>query len=244
MEYIGDWVLYEFDEVGSTNDEVHKLTKNITGEKVIVSAKSQTGGRGRRGRKWISLDGNLFFSMGFECDFKSWGAVVFSSSLSLWQTISDLKPLPDVKLKWPNDVLVNGCKICGMLLEKGEGDYLIVGIGVNIKTAPPLVDTLYPCTSLRDVGIEVEKEVFLRSFMAHFDACVSRWKNEGFAPIRAEWLAHAKGLNEPVTVRMEKGEVEGIFRGVDDCGSLLMETTDGIQKIYAGDVFYTQRKNK
>ena len=141
MEYIGEWMLYDKDEVGSTNDEVLKQTQNLMGEKVIVMARSQTNGRGRRGREWISLDGNLFFSMGFECDLKDFGAMVFICSLSVWQTIQELNPLLNIKLKWPNDVLVNERKICGMLLEKGEGRYLVAGIGVNIRVAPLLVNT-------------------------------------------------------------------------------------------------------
>ena len=241
MEYIGEWMLHDMDEVTSTNDEVLKLTQNIIGEKVIISARNQTNGRGRRGRDWISLEGNLFFSLGFECDFKDLGAMVFISSLGIWRTIQDLNPLLDVQLKWPNDVLVNGRKICGMLLEKGEGHYLIVGIGVNIKAAPLLVSTIYPCTSLLDAGIDVDRKSFLRSFIGNFDNYVNMWKSQGFAPIRDEWLAHVKGLGQAIVVRTDNSDEEGIFKGVDDHGSLLMETAGGIKNIYAGDVFYPQR---
>lgn len=242
MDYIGEWMFHDMDEVGSTNDEVHKLTEYVTGEKMIISTRNQTNGRGRRGRDWISLEGNLFFSLGFECDFKDLGAMVFISSLSLWQTIQELNPLLDVKLKWPNDVLLNDKKVCGMLLEKGEGHYLIAGIGVNIKAAPLLVSTIYPCTSLREVGVEVDRLVFLRSFIANFDNYVSIWQAGGFEPIRESWTSHVKGLDEEIIVHLDNGDLEGIFRGVDDHGSLLLETAGGMQKIHAGDVFYPQRK--
>lgn len=242
MDYIGEWMFHDMDEVGSTNDEVKKLSENVIGEKIVISARNQTNGRGRRGRDWISLEGNLFFTLGIECELNDLGAMVFVSSLSLWQTIQDLNPLLDVKLKWPNDILVNDKKVSGMLLEKGEGKYLIIGMGVNIKIAPLLVSMLYPCTSLRDAGVEVERLEFLRSFIVNFDNYLNIWKAKGFAPIREAWVSHVKGLNGEIVVHMDSGDTEGIFRGVDEHGSLLLETAGTIQRIYAGDVFYPQRK--
>ena len=165
MEYIGDWMLHDMAEAGSTNDEVKKLSANIRGQKVVISARSQTNGRGRRGRGWVSLDGNLFFSLGVENELKNLGALVFIASLSLWQTVRNLDPLLNVKLKWPNDVLVNDKKISGMLLEKGAGDYWVIGIGVNLKVAPLLVNTLYPAVSLAEAGINVERLDFLLSLI-------------------------------------------------------------------------------
>ena len=242
MEYIGDWMLHDMAETGSTNDEVKKLSANIRGQKVVISARSQTNGRGRRGRGWVSLDGNLFFSLGVENELKNLGALVFIASLSLWQTVRNLDPLLNVKLKWPNDVLVNDKKISGMLLEKGAGGYWVIGIGVNLKVAPLLVNTLYPAVSLAEAGINVERLDFLRSFIAEFDNYFNLWKTEGFEPIRREWLAHVKSLDEEILVRLEDEELEGIFRGVDEHGSLLLETSGRIRRIYAGDVFYPQRK--
>lgn len=133
-------------------------------------------------------------------------------------------------------------KISGMLLEKGAGDYWVIGIGVNLKVAPLLVNTLYPAVSLAEAGINVERLDFLRSFIAEFDNYFNLWKTEGFEPIRREWLAHVKSLDEEILVRLEDEELEGIFRGVDEHGSLLLETSGRIRRIYAGDVFYPQRK--
>ncbi len=243
MEYIGEWVFHDMEEVASTNDEIKKLSANLIGEKIVISAKSQTNGRGRRGRDWISLGGNLFFSLGIECELKDLGALVFISSLSLWQTIQDLNPLLDVKLKWPNDVLVNDKKVSGMLLEKGEGHYIIIGIGVNIKAAPLLVSTIYPTISLLDAGVDVERLDFLRSYLQNFDSCFNLWLNQGFDEIRRDWQAHVKGLNEEILIRTERGEKSGIFRGIDEQGSLILENSSGVvEKFYAGDVFYPQRK--
>lgn len=243
MEYIGEWMFHDMDEVGSTNDEIKKLSANVIGEKIVISAKSQTNGRGRRGRDWISLGGNLFFSLGIECELSGLGPLVFISSLSLWKTIQDLNPLLDVKLKWPNDVLVNDKKVSGMLLEKGEGHYLIVGIGINIKTAPLLVSTIYPTTSLLDAGIDIDRLDFLRSYLQNFDNYINLWRREGFEPIRSGWLKNVKGLNNEILIRTDQVERSGIFRGIDEHGSLELEVFSGrIEKFYAGDIFYPQRK--
>lgn len=242
MEYIGEWMLHDMEEVGSTNDEVKKLSANITGEKVIISAQRQINGRGRRGRSWIGLDGNLFFSQGLECNLNAIGAMVFISTLSLWRTIQDLNPVLNVELKWPNDVLVNDKKVSGMLLEKGEGDYLIIGIGVNIKISPKLVSMLYPCTSLAEEGVDTDRISFLRSYIENFNSYYAIWEQKGFEQIKTEWLSHAKGLRSEIIVHLDNEDISGIFTGIDENGSLLLTTEHGIKKIYAGDVFYPQRK--
>ena len=242
MEYIGEWMLHDMEEVGSTNDEVKKLSANITGEKVIISAQRQINGRGRRGHSWIGLDGNLFFSQGLECELRNIGAMVFISTLSLWRTIQDLNPVLKVELKWPNDILVNDKKVSGMLLEKGEGDYLIIGIGVNLKIAPKLVNMPYPCTSLSDEGIDVERIEFLSNYLKNFNLYYEIWEQQGFEPIRTEWLSHAKGLHEEIMVHLDNEDLLGIFESVDEQGSLLLNTGTELKKIYAGDVFYPQRK--
>ena len=241
MEYIGEWMLHDMEEVGSTNDEVKKLSENITGEKVIISAQRQMNGRGRRGHSWIGLDGNLFFSQGLECEISSIGALVFISTISLWRSIQDLNPLLDVQIKWPNDILVNDKKVSGMLLEKGEGKYFIIGIGVNLKIAPKLVNMPYPCSSLAEEGIITERMEFLKSYIQNFNSYYDIWQKQGFEPIRKEWLLHVKGLKSAIIVHLDSEDLEGIFEGVDEQGSLLLTQGTKIKKIYAGDVFYPQR---
>ena len=128
----------------------------------------ERGGRGRRGRVWHSMKGNLFLSLAFEYKLESVGHLVIISALSLWQTIKNCAPTTNVKIKWPNDILLNNAKVSGMLLEKGEGDYIIIGIGVNIKQAPDGKDMLYSATSLARENIVISPEDFAVAFLQSF----------------------------------------------------------------------------
>ena len=243
MKEINGWNLLEYEETGSTNDEAKKLSLNPAYKKYIVTALRQTGGRGRRGRNWVGLEGNLFMSLAMETRLRDWGAINFITGLSLLQTIKSYSAQAEVRLKWPNDVLVNDCKISGILLEKGEGDYLIIGVGVNIKKAPE-VAAAYRATSLKSAGIETDRTEFLRRYMSRFDENINRWREQGFVPVRDEWLKYAKNLGGTIAVHTEREDKEGIFFGVDDNAALRLQTPSGIEKIYAGDVFYVGKENE
>lgn len=239
MEKIADWLWTDYEEVGSTNDVAKDLTNSANEhKKYVITTRHQSNGRGRRGRNWVSLDGNLFMSMATEVALQDFCQVVFVVSLSLLETIKELSPTIDVQLKWPNDVLVQGCKISGILLEKGQGDYLVIGMGVNIKAAPDFPDLLYPTTSLQTWGIQSDRISFLKAYLRVLDANWQLWQEKGFAAIRKNWLNNAKGLGTEITVHTHKEDKEGIFESVDDNGALLLKKDDKIEKIYAGDVFY------
>ena len=135
MTEIEDWNYISLGQIKSTNDEARQYCIEPN-QKTIVRAESQTAGRGRRGRKWASGKGNLYFSMAFEFDLKNVGNLVMISSLSLAQVIEEYNPNARPSLKWPNDVLINNCKLSGILIEKGEGNYVIMGIGINVATTP------------------------------------------------------------------------------------------------------------
>ena len=130
MALIDKWIYYIFDEVSSTNDVIKQYCSK-SGKYIAVYAKKQTSGRGRRGRNWDSPRGNLFFSMAFEYELQRAGELAFACSLSLLQAVKKIAPYADIKLKWPNDVLLNNAKMSGILLEKGAEKYMIVGVGVN-----------------------------------------------------------------------------------------------------------------
>ena len=244
MEHIGKWQFYDFKQVGSTNDETKQLVSSLHGEKIVVTAQTQTQGRGRRGRNWISPLGNLFFSLGLEFELNKLSDLVLISSLSLRNTIQFFVPQEDVKLKWPNDILLNDCKVSGMLIERADDTYWIVGMGVNLKEAPNVSRLIYPATCLAKYHADVSRISFIKVFLKNFEQILNQWHAHGIEPIISAWLAHAKSLNETISVHLENKEIVGIFRGVDNHGSLLLETAGEICNIYAGDVFYPIKEDR
>lgn len=244
MEKINDWNWLDCEETGSTNDEAKKLSLNPEYKKYIVTAVRQNGGRGRRGRSWVGLDGNLFMSLAMEAELRDWGAINFITGLSLLETVKGYSVQTEVKLKWPNDVLVNECKVSGILLEKGEGNYLIIGVGVNIKDSPNELNAAYKTISLKTAGIETDRTEFLKRYVSCFDKNIKLWREQGFTPVRKEWLKYAKNLGGTISVHTDKEDKEGIFSGVDDNAALLLQTPTGMEKIYAGDVFYVGKENE
>ena len=243
MSKIGKWFWEDKEVTESTNDDAIRLSKETKQEFFIISAQEQTKGRGRRGRQWISLKGNLFFSQGFKADIKDLGQLICLSSLSLYEVIKENLPINyQVNLKWPNDVLIDDCKVSGMLLEKGENDYLIIGIGVNICVSPDNADLLYPVTDLKAKGINIDRLVFLRSYINKFDNNYEIWQKSGFSQIKKCWTQAVKGLNDNILIQTTSEKIRGIFTGIGDNGELLLQTEKGQQKIYAGDVFYIKKE--
>ncbi|MBQ8466054.1 MAG: biotin--[Alphaproteobacteria bacterium] len=242
MNKIKDWQWEDKEVTESTNDDAVALSSHLKNIKFIISAQEQSKGRGRRGRNWISQKGNLFFSQGLEFETRFLGQLVCISSLSLYQSIE--KNLPksyQVKLKWPNDVLIDNCKVSGTLLEKGEGDYFIIGIGVNIRVAPENKNLLYPVTSLAQKGINIDRLDFLRSYIDNFDNNYQLWQESGFEKLKKKWLSAVKGIGEKVTVQTPTAVLEGVFEGIGDNGELLLKNKQEMQKIFAGDVFYIKK---
>ena len=243
MPDMKDWKWIDLPETGSTNDEARKYSAVAGGGKFVITAVRQNKGRGRRGRSWVGMEGNLFMSLGIEVPLAWPGQLIFIVTLALAQSILKLSPAEDVRIKWPNDVLVRGCKISGILLEKGEGGYVIAGIGVNIAAAPDLPGQSYSAVSLREAGILTERVEFLKLYLSCFDELWDKWRNEGFLPLREMWLSLAAGLRTEIKIVQEQTEKRGIFSGVDENGLLLLERNGKIEKISAGDVFFEKGNN-
>lgn len=244
MKNINGWLWQEYEEVGSTNDTIKDIISSKSGSKYLVTAIKQTAGRGRRGHSWISLKGNLFMSMALEISSKDIGQFVFVVSLSLFDALHQLFPKINISLKWPNDILLNNCKISGILLEKGEGDYLIAGIGVNIAASPQIAEASFPPKSLSDNGFNTDRITLLKSYLNAFDENFSIWKQQGFEKIRQRWLDNAENLQKRILVRMHNEDKIGIFSGIDDDGALLLKCGNFVEKIYAGDIFYIDNKER
>src|SRR5262245_37965608 len=200
----------------STNDEAALLLKKGAADQTVVTAKIQTAGRGRYGRQWISEEGNLFASLILKPggDTSSWGQIGFVVSLSIAEALLKILPERDVRLKWPNDVLVGGRKIAGVLLEikpdaKGS-DALIAGFGVNCISHPTQADT--PATNLAaELGGDIAPERVLEGVLEAFEGRYTLWQEKGFPAIRPLWLARAKDLNKQLSVRFGGKEIKGEF---------------------------------
>jgi BirA family biotin operon repressor/biotin-[acetyl-CoA-carboxylase] ligase len=241
MKTLDGWTYYHYDELGSTNDKIADFCTTPK-QRFIVCCKSQTAGRGRRGRSWLSLQNNLFFSLAFEFNLCYIGHLVIISALSLAQSISELDSHADISLKWPNDVLLNNAKVSGILLEKGKGEYIIIGIGVNISASPDDRDMLYPTVSLAEAGIKTTPQDFLSLYIKHFNSCLRTLENYGFAPLKEKWLSLAGHLGKEICVKQENTVIRGIFCGIDDNARLLLKTPNAEQKIMVGDIFYIESK--
>ena len=238
-----------YESVDSTNDEAKRLAHGAAKEGTVVWGREQTAGRGRRGRAWASPPGNLYASLILRprCPLDQAAQLGFVAALAVGDTLAwTLETRPDgLSYKWPNDVLLRGRKIAGILLESelGEGEapkFVVVGVGINLVSSPR--DTEFPATSIAEENLgTVSPGAALEGFARHFQAWVERWREEGFAPIRAAWRAHAMALGEPIRVRLGPATLHGRFIDIDQHGALLLESAGELRRIAAGEVFPVTR---
>ena len=234
--------LISLDSVGSTNDEARRLAlSGAAADLLVVSAREQSAGRGRRGRTWVSPPGNLHCStlIAIDGNLATAAQLGFAAAVALVDAFRALVPGAPFACKWPNDVLAEGRKCAGMLLEPIGTEWLVLGIGVDVVAAPPPGELVYPATSLADLGFAGSASDVLAAFCGAFGPLVHIWRKSGFAPIRAAWIERARGLGEPVVVRLEGETLTGLFAGLDEEGALLLDhASEGRRRILAGDVYF------
>lgn len=230
--------------VGSTNDEATRLARSGAEQGTLVWALEQTAGRGRRAREWVSPRGNLYASLILRpaCPLDRAAQLGFVAALAVGDALAVLVPgLREPALKWPNDVLVGGRKIAGVLLEaeieeNGNLAFLIVGVGINLVSAP--TDAEFPATSVLGEGHHPpEPAAMLEALVRDLNSWARCWRAEGFAPVRSAWRKRVRGLGEPIRVRLEGAILHGRFADIDHQGVLLLDTPAGRRHISAGDVF-------
>ncbi|MCI4665083.1 MAG: biotin--[acetyl-CoA-carboxylase] ligase [Neomegalonema sp.] len=244
------------DAVDSTNAEA--LRRSASGEAgpLWIAARRQLSGRGRRGRDWASSSGDLTVTLLLRP--LAWrrsatpievATLSFAASLSISDAVRALEPTLSPGLKWPNDVLLKGGKLAGVLLESSQ-DVLAIGIGVNLAPrrgsaggSATARDKSAPFTplGLADAATQAlssAPEHFLEQLAISFRHRFDAWRRDGFPALREHWLAQAERLGEVVIARLPAETVEGRFVDLDRDGALLLETQHNVRRIHAADVFW------
>ena len=233
-------------EVGSTNDFAKDLAGYGAVEGMVVVAEAQTAGRGRLGREWVSPKGGLWFSVILRPELKPAEAVrlVFVASLAVAEVLREMYGLR-VETKWPNDVLVNGQKVCGILAEMnttGEKvNFVVLGIGVNANfdAKKALPEELWEdVTSLQnEFGRKVRLEELFRALLEKLDNIYEHFLKEGFDPVLEKWKNYFGFLGHHVEVASETEKLRGLVLDVDQEGALILRLEDGtVNRVFVGDL--------
>ncbi|HEY4202252.1 MAG TPA: biotin--[acetyl-CoA-carboxylase] ligase [Devosiaceae bacterium] len=259
---LAGYSLRAFDTVGSTNTEAMRAAQSGQGGPLWFTALQQTDGRGRRGRAWSTPHGNLAASLLLTpgADPAIAATLGFVAGVALNQALARVLPAgrfrvgidgadgdtqgrhARIALKWPNDVLADGAKLAGILLEaqkRPDGSTaIVIGFGVNIVAAPEGLP--YPATSLNTLGVDIDAQsVFEELSLAWLD-CLALWNNgAGIGAVLAAWRKSAAGIGAPVAVNRHGDVVRGIFESIDDTGRLIVRADDDTRiAITAGDVHF------
>ncbi len=244
------WRAMKFDTLDSTNATLRRIVE-IEGDAIeglMVWAKTQTAGRGRMGRSWASPEGNVYASILVLApdDHATAPQVGLVAAVAAADAILDLPrhnaPPPPLSHKWPNDVLVAGGKVCGILPEMvtnldGEA-WIVVGIGINLRPAD-VERAAYPVGSLATHNVDTTPEHTLTLVCRAFATRLAEWRREGFAPVRLAWLERAPAIGSQVSVGLPDGQAYGDFGGLDADGALLLDSPQGRKRILAGDALFS-----
>lgn len=235
------WKVERFARIGSTSDEARRRALAGDAGRVWIVADEQTSGRGRHGRSWSSPPGNLYASALIvdPCETVVATEIGFVAGVALRRALADAGA-GRAALKWPNDIVVEGAKLAGLLVEgvtpPGRKLAAIVGFGVNVATSPQ--GLAYPTASLAGLGASISPLALLERLGARFEEALREWRRgAGFAEIRGEWLAHAAGIGGLIRIADARGQREGAFEGVDERGRLRLRVGAQIETIDSADVF-------
>ncbi|MEY8881219.1 biotin--[acetyl-CoA-carboxylase] ligase [Donghicola sp. XS_ASV15] len=234
--------------VDSTNAEAARIAPDMT-QPTWILALEQTAGRGRRGRPWTDPPGNFAATLVLHPTEAPHLTALrsFVAALALHDAFVTVSGRPEAfALKWPNDVLLNGGKVAGILLESlgafRGASYLAIGIGVNLISAPSAAQVegraVGPVSLLSGTGAQVTPEEFLDALAEAYASYEAQFKTYGFEPIRQAWLARAAKLGDVITARTGNTERVGTFETLDEHGNLVLRTAQGREAIPAADVFF------
>lgn len=235
-----------YQSLPSTNTTAMEWARNGGPAGGVVLADSQTAGRGRHGRSWHAEAGrSLTFSIILRPSLppERWSLVTLAASVAVVDTITEISPVTAPRVKWPNDVLIDGLKCCGMLLETSfdgsgkTGGALILGVGLNVNQES--FERELPATSLRlAVGRPVDRAPLLALLLGRIEERLDSLTDDGGASVRSAYSSHLAGLGKRISVRTMGASscVEGALAGITDSGALQLRTTSGVQTFHAGDV--------
>ena len=240
---------YHFDTIDSTNTFAKQIAAQGCSHGTLVVAEKQEAGIGRRGRSWSSEKGaGIYMSLVLRPELKTDEAsmltlvAAISVAKAIRSLLEDARTNPSVWIKWPNDIVINGKKICGILtelsLKQREIDFIVIGIGINVgnKTFPEEISSI-ASSILLESGVHVEKKILIRFVWQQFETYYeqfSKWKD--LREIRKEYEELLINKNKKVRVLDPLGEYEGIAKGITNTGELLVETDCSLQKVSGGEV--------
>ncbi|HTR15732.1 MAG TPA: biotin--[acetyl-CoA-carboxylase] ligase [Acetobacteraceae bacterium] len=236
------WRLQVHETLPSTSDTCIALARQGEAEGLAVLARRQTAGRGRGGRAWSAPAGNLNLSILLRPRWEAAEAAQWAllAGVALHAAVAPLLSDPSaLRLKWPNDLLLDGAKLAGILVESAIGpdgtlDWLVIGIGVNIVAAPSLPER--PTTCLTRAGATPAPEYLADAILDRLAHWRAMRASQGFAAIRAEWLRRAHPTGTPLTVRGAAMPLYGEFAGLTETGTLLLRVDGTVRAVASGEI--------
>ncbi|PIR33781.1 MAG: biotin--[acetyl-CoA-carboxylase] ligase [Alphaproteobacteria bacterium CG11_big_fil_rev_8_21_14_0_20_44_7] len=227
-------------EVDNTNEELKRRAAQGAENLTAIIAEKQTAGRGRYGRVWESEAGNLYCSILLrDVDIKTAHQLVHVAALAVVETVESYLFDSKITLKWPNDVLVDGKKIAGILLESSgtadKLDYVIIGVGINVESCPDYATSFKKHNS--EQNLEDIEELFLDVFEEYLEVWKTPAPEGGFERIGNLWMQNAAFLDEQITVKLAEENIEGIFKGLTDNGEMVLEKGGKEEIISYGEIY-------
>lgn len=236
QSFIAEFKVFEYDSLENTISLVKKHKPNT-----VIMTQDQKSAKGKGNRTWTTYAGNLYFSFNLATQNKSkdYSQLSFLSAVAMKEALLSLpKNNTKIECKWPNDVMLNRKKFCGILLQfEPQKNQLIIGIGANIKHFPKT--GMYKTTSTHNEGFtNLKAPELLEKFLLKFSNLYKIWQNYGFKKIRRKWLESAFKFKKEIVVKSGKNKFTGIFENLDEDGTLILKLNNGaIKEIKSGDIF-------